>query len=59
MRPRRGQSLWEVLPLDGPGATKQMNHPTIGRIPSGGRVERSLAFDFNHLAPVSFLLREA
>jgi flagellar P-ring protein precursor FlgI len=42
-----------------PGATKQMNHPTIGRIPSGGRVERSLAFDFNHLAPVSFLLREA
>ncbi len=42
----------------GAGAVKQMNHPTIGRIPSGGRVERSLAFDFNHLAPVSLLLRE-
>jgi len=43
----------------GQGATKQMNHPTIGRIPSGGRVERSVAFDFNHLAPVALLLREA
>ena len=42
----------------GAGATKQMNHPTIGRIPAGGRVERSLAFDFNRLAPVSLLLRE-
>jgi flagellar P-ring protein precursor FlgI len=43
----------------GAGATKQMNHPTIGRIPSGGHVERGLSFDFNHLTPVSFLLREA
>jgi flagellar P-ring protein FlgI len=41
------------------GSTKQMNHPTIGRIPSGGRVERSLAFDFNRLTPVSLLLRVA
>ncbi|MBZ5657314.1 MAG: flagellar basal body P-ring protein FlgI [Acidobacteriia bacterium] len=42
----------------GAGATKQMNHPTIGRVPGGGRVERSLAFDFNRLAPLSLLLRE-
>ena len=35
-----------------------MNHPTMGRIPAGGRVERSLAFDFNRLSPVSLLLRE-
>jgi len=42
----------------GAGAAKQMNHPTIGRIPSGGRVERSLAFDFNRLTPVSLLLRD-
>src|ERR1022692_3868616 len=42
----------------GAGASKQMNHPTLGRIPSGGRVERSLAFDFNRLTPVSLLLRE-
>src|SRR5437868_6865100 len=43
----------------GAGASKQMNHPTTGRIPAGGRVERGLAFDFNRLAPVSLLLREA
>jgi flagellar P-ring protein precursor FlgI len=42
----------------GAGATKQMNHPTTGRVPAGGRVERSLAFDFNRLSPVSLLLRE-
>ncbi len=42
----------------GAGATKQMNHPTIGRIPAGGHVERILAFDFNHLSPVSLILRE-
>ena len=43
----------------GAGASKQMNHPTVGRVPAGGRVERSLAFDFNRLAPVSLLLRES
>lgn len=42
----------------GASASKQVNHPTIGRIPGGGRVERSLAFDFNRLARVSLLLRE-
>ncbi len=42
----------------GTGASKQMNHPTLGRIPAGGRVERSLAFDFNRLSPVSLVLRE-
>lgn len=42
----------------GAGASKQMNHPTIGRVPGGGRVERSLGFDFNQLVPLSFLLRE-
>jgi len=41
------------------GATKQMNHPTTGRIPAGGRVERSVAFDFNRLTPVALLLRES
>jgi len=43
----------------GAGATKQLNHPTVGRVPAGGRVERSLAFDFNRMAPVSLLLRES
>lgn len=44
--------------VGGSSATKQLNHPTVGRIPSGGRVERILAFDFNHMTPVSLLLRE-
>jgi len=44
--------------VGGAGASKQMNHPTLGRVPAGGRVERSLAFDFNRLSPVSLLLRE-
>jgi len=44
--------------VGGAGASKQMNHPTLGRIPAGGRVERTLAFDFNHLSPVSLILRE-
>ncbi len=44
--------------VGGTGASKQMNHPTLGRIPAGGRVERSVAFDFNRLSPVSLLLRE-
>jgi flagellar P-ring protein precursor FlgI len=44
--------------VGGAGASKQLNHPTLGRIPAGGRVERVLAFDFNHLTPVSLLLRD-
>lgn len=44
--------------VGGAGASKQLNHLTVGRIPAGGRVERVLAFDFNHLAPVSLLLRD-
>ncbi len=35
-----------------------MNHPTVGRVPGGGRVERSLGFDFNRLASLALLLRE-
>jgi len=42
----------------GGGNSKQLNHPTVGRIPAGGRVERSLGFDFSHLTPVNLLLRE-
>jgi len=42
----------------GTGNTKQVNHPTVGRIPTGARVERSVGFDFSRLTPVSLLLRE-
>ncbi len=43
--------------VEGAGASKQMNHPTMGRVPSGGRVERTVPFVFNHLTPVSLALR--
>jgi len=42
----------------GAGNSKQVNHPTVGRIPSGGRVERGLDFRFDQLTPVNLLLRE-
>src|SRR6266849_2133059 len=42
----------------GAGNTKQVNHPTVGRIPAGGRVERALAFSFDRLAPLNLLLLE-
>ncbi len=42
----------------GAGNTKQLNHPTVGRIPAGGRVERGLNFDFERLVAVALLLRE-
>ena len=42
----------------GSGNSKQVNHPTVGRIPAGGRVERALPFSFDRLAPVNLLLRE-
>ena len=43
----------------GSGNAKQMNHPTVGRISGGARVEHSITSDFEHLAPVSLLLRQA
>lgn len=42
----------------GTGNSKQVNHPTVGRIPAGGRVERALPFSFDRLLPVNLLLRE-
>jgi flagellar P-ring protein precursor FlgI len=42
----------------GAGNSKQVNHPTVGRIPAGGRVERALAFTFDRLLPLNLLLRE-
>jgi len=42
----------------GAANSKQVNHPTVGRIPAGGRVERALPFSFDRLAPLNLLLRE-
>jgi flagellar P-ring protein FlgI len=38
---------------------KQVNHPTVGRIPNGGTVERDTAVDLNRLSTISFVLRDA
>jgi len=42
----------------GAGNTKQLNHPTVGRIPAGGRIERTLPFNFDRPGPINLLLRE-
>ncbi len=38
--------------------TKEVNHATVGRIPSGGTIERYVAVDLNHLTTLSLVLRE-
>ncbi len=38
--------------------SKQVNHSTVGRVPSGGIVERDASIDLNHLKTLSFILRE-
>jgi flagellar P-ring protein precursor FlgI len=43
----------------GGGNTKVVNHPTVGRIPGGGIVEKSLAVDLTQMTTLSFLLRSA
>ena len=42
----------------GSGNGKQVNHPTVGRIPGGGLVERDAAVDLHSLSKVSLLLAE-
>jgi len=42
----------------GAGNGKQVNHPTVGRIPSGGLVERDAAADLHSMAKVSWLLAD-
>lgn len=39
--------------------SKQVNHPTVGRIPAGALVERDSAVDFNRLDRLSLLLADA
>jgi flagellar P-ring protein precursor FlgI len=40
------------------GNSKQVNHPTVGRIPGGGTVERDFAVDMQSMKNVALLLRE-
>ncbi len=39
--------------------SKQVNHPTVGRIPNGGLIERDSSLDLSKLHNVSLLLNEA
>jgi flagellar P-ring protein precursor FlgI len=43
----------------GGGNTKVVNHPTVGRIPSGAIVEKALSVDLTQMPVLSFLLRNA
>jgi flagellar P-ring protein precursor FlgI len=40
------------------GNSKQVNHPTVARIPAGGRVERDTSLDLQNMALVSLLLHD-
>ena len=42
----------------GAANSKVVNHPTVGRIPNGGMVERQLAVDLTRMTTVSFMLRD-
>jgi flagellar P-ring protein FlgI len=42
----------------GGGNAKQVNHPTAGRIPNGGLVERDSSLDLHALSKVSLLLND-
>src|SRR5882724_5563881 len=39
--------------------SKQLNHPTVGRVPNGALIERDSALDLNKLTHLSFLLNDA
>jgi len=41
------------------GNSKSVNHPTVGRVPSGGLVERDTALDLTKLDPLVLVLNEA
>jgi len=40
------------------GNTKQVNHPTAGRVPNGGLVERDASLDLRKLSTIALLARE-
>ncbi|GAC1659950.1 MAG: flagellar basal body P-ring protein FlgI [Acidobacteriaceae bacterium] len=40
------------------GASKQLNHPTVGRVPAGGIVERDAAIDLRSVKELTLVLSE-
>jgi len=45
--------------VTGGGSTRQMNHPTTARVPSGGIVERTVPFDLKQMHMVNVVLNDA
>jgi len=45
--------------VSGGGNTRQVNHPTTARLPSGALVERTVPFDLRQMRTVSIILNEA
>ena len=45
--------------VSGGGSSKQMNHPTTARLPSGALVERTVPFDLNQMKTVRVILNDA
>lgn len=43
----------------GGGSSRQVNHPTSGRIPGGALVERAVSFDLKNMQTVNVILNEA
>ena len=39
--------------------SKQVNHPTVGRVPAGGTIERDSSLDLNRLPHLALLLNDA
>lgn len=39
--------------------SKQVNHPTVGRVPSGGMIERDSSLDLSKLSPIFLVLNDA
>ena len=45
--------------VSGGGSSKQMNHPTTARVPSGALVERTVPFDLSQMKTVRVVLNDA
>ena len=59
MPPPRGRWSPEATPPDRAPIPKQVNHPTVGRVPSGGTIERDSSLDLHKLPRLALLLNDA
>jgi flagellar P-ring protein FlgI len=54
----QGQVLLGGFSAGGSGASIQVNHPTVGRIPNGGLVEKDMAIDFTRKNRLDLVLNQ-